>query len=172
MTLTLLLLRHAKAKADSPDGQDASRALNGRGREAADRIAGALRRARLAPDLALVSSARRTSETWGRIAALRGWAGRERLDDRLYLADPSHILQLIRAVKGKSKTVMVVGHNPGLGDLAAALAGGGNRRAIADLRGKFPTGALAVLTFDAARWRDLARGKGKLVRYVKPRELD
>jgi phosphohistidine phosphatase len=171
MTLTLLLLRHSKAKRDSPDGEDASRALSGRGRDAADLIAGALGKVRLAPDLALVSSARRTSETWGRIAAAHGWAGRERLDDRLYLAGAARILRLVRAVKGRAKTVMVVGHNPGLADLGAMLAGAGDRTALADLRAGFPTGALAVITFDAPRWRDVARGKGRLVRFVKPREI-
>ncbi len=172
MALTLLLLRHAKAKRGSRDGEDSSRALSGRGRDAADRMAGTLKKARLAPDRALVSPSRRTSETWGRIAALRGWAGRERLDDRLYLADAARILRLVRAEKGAPKTLMIVGHNPGLGDLAVALAGTGRRALRADLEAKFPTGALAVIRFDADRWRDVARGKGKLVRYLKPKDLD
>ncbi len=172
MALTLILLRHAKARSDSPDGEDVTRALNGRGRDAADRMATLLRKARLAPDRALVSSARRTSETWGRIAALRGWAGRERLDDRLYLADAARILRLIRAEKDGPKRLMVVGHNPGLADLAVALAGSGRRALLDDIAAKFPTGALCVIKFDAARWRDIGRGKGRLVRFVKPKDLD
>jgi phosphohistidine phosphatase len=172
MPLTLMLLRHAKAKRDSADGKDHSRTLSRRGRAASDAMAKALRAEKLAPDRALVSSALRTRETWDRIAEAHGWADRERRDDRLYLAEAGRILRILRAEPDGEKTLMVVGHNPGLADLAGALAGSGDPEALAALRGRFPTGALAVIEFDAAHWRDIARDNGRLVRYLEPRELD
>ena len=136
----LILLRHGKAEADAPTGQDFDRALTDRGRRDAALVAQALAEADLAPDLALVSPAARARETWEQAApffpcAKVEWA------PALYNIDPQAILDL--AAGQAPRTVMVVGHNPGLGDLAAFLA---REAGAGELHG-FPTGAAAVIDF-------------------------
>lgn len=136
----LILLRHGKAEAEAPTGQDFDRALTGRGRRDAALVARELALAGWAPDLALVSPAVRAKETWEQAApffphtALQ-WA------PMLYNIDPQGVLDL--AFDQAPRVVMVVGHNPGLGELAAFLAREAGR---GELPG-FPTGAAAVIDF-------------------------
>jgi phosphohistidine phosphatase len=137
----LILLRHGKAEADAPTGQDFDRHLTGRGARDAALVARKLAEAGHTPDLALVSPAARAKETWEAAApffpnAEVEWA------PVLYHIDPQGILDLAKAQK--AHTVVVVGHNPGLGELAAYLA-----REVGpfDFPG-FPTGAAAIIDFD------------------------
>jgi phosphohistidine phosphatase len=137
----LILLRHGKAEADAPTGQDFDRALTGRGARDAVLVARKLAEAGYMADLALVSPAARAKETWEAAApffpeAKVEWA------PALYHIDPQGILDLVKATK--VHTVMVVGHNPGLGELAAHLA---REVGQIDFPG-FPTGAAAIIDFD------------------------
>jgi phosphohistidine phosphatase len=139
----LILLRHGKAEADAPTGQDFDRALTSRGRSDAALVARRLAEAGHAPDLALVSPAARAKETWEQAAPFFPDA-EVQWTPALYHIDPEGILDL---AKGQSaRTVMVVGHNPGLGELAAHLARQVGPR---DFPG-FPTAAAAVIDFDHA----------------------
>jgi phosphohistidine phosphatase len=152
--LELMLLRHAKAK--RPDGvEDFDRKLSGRGREAATALGKLLQRERLEPELVLVSSSRRTRQTWERIADELGTPIPARELRTLYLAGPAKILEQVRKASDGTRRVMVVGHNPGIGALASRLTG-------AEL--EFPTCAMALIEFDAARWADIERGR--LARYI------
>ena len=95
-------------------------------------------------------------------------------DDAIYIATPAALLTLLRKLPtGASgpKTVMIVGHNPGLEELAELLVGGGNDDAQEQMAEKFPTGALAVFTFDAPNWSDIGLGQGKLAHFVTPARL-
>jgi phosphohistidine phosphatase len=136
----LILLRHGKAEADAPSGQDFDRALTGRGRRDVALIARLLAETGHAPDLVLASPAVRARETWETAApffpnAQVEWA------PMLYNIDPQGILNLVQ--DQTRQAVMVVGHNPGLGELAAFLARDAGR---ADLQG-FPTSAAAIVDF-------------------------
>lgn len=136
----LILLRHGKAEADAPTGQDFDRALTGRGRRDVALVARELAAAGQAPDLALVSPAVRAKETWDQAApffpnAQVQWA------PMLYHIDPQGILDL--AMGQAPRVVMVIGHNPGLGELAAFLA----REAGHGGMTGFPTSAAAVVDF-------------------------
>ena len=95
--------------------------------------------------------------------------------DALYLAEPSKILAAVRSAPANVSALMVVGHNPGLEALAALLAREPVRRKERArhnaLEEKFPTSALAILDFDIGRWRDVAPGTGKLVDFVRPKDL-
>ncbi len=140
----LILLRHGKAEADAPSGQDFDRALTGRGRSDVALVARRLAENGQAPDLVLVSPAARAKETWEAVAsffpnAQVEWA------PMLYHTDPAAILELAKAQP--AHTVMVVGHNPGLGELAAYLA---REVGPIDFPG-FPTGAAAIIKLD---WAD------------------
>lgn len=153
--LTLMLLRHAKAK--RPEGvEDFDRKLSRRGREAAGRLGTTLREANLVPDLVLCSAARRTRETWELVAPGLGRAVPTREVRALYLAGPAKIMEQVHKVADDTPRVMVVGHNPGIATLAARLGG-------TEL--EFPTCALAVITFDQPRWRDAEHGR--LARYIE-----
>jgi phosphohistidine phosphatase len=143
----LILLRHGKAETDSPTGRDFDRTLTGRGRRDAALVARALDEAGLRPDLVLVSPAARAAETWQAIAQVFPQAQVEETP-ALYETTPDEILALARSEGEKAATVMVVGHNPSLGQLAAWLAHetppGEARARIAQ---GFPTGAAAAIDF-------------------------
>ena len=80
-------------------------------------------------------------------------------------------MQLVLGAGDAVNTLMVVGHNPSIGDLASQLSGSGDRRARADLRSKFPTSGIAILEFDVARWADVRGYGGHLDRFVTPAQL-
>ena len=166
----LILLRHAKS--DRPAGvADHERPLNDRGRRAAPAVGADLAREGFRPDLALVSTATRTRETWAAIAAPLG-APEARWHHEIYEASAERILGVIRGAPDEAGTVIVVGHNPGLGDLAAALAGEGPRKVLTRLATEFPTAAYAVIGFDTDHWAEIAPNLGRLERFVRPRDID
>lgn len=146
----LILMRHGKAEQHAASGGDFERALAPRGQNDAAVMAQVLAQAGLAPDLALVSSARRTRETWEAAAsAFLGARSEQRRD--LYHAEAQDVLAAIRDASPDRGTVMVVGHNPGLHELALRLALGGplEPAMLARLRSKFPTATVAVFSIDA-----------------------
>src|SRR5258708_858083 len=147
----LMLLRHAKTENDAPSGKDQDRRLDDRGRLDAAEIGGWIARHPPFPDLVLVSPPARSHQTWD-IAwdAMRGRLPPPRLEypAELYGADPSALLQIIHAAAtADPQRLLLVGHNPGLHELAFGLTGSGNaaaRRALAD---NLPTSGLAVIDF-------------------------
>ena len=166
----LLLLRHAKAVPHGEPADDHERPLNARGRRDAARMGAELRRRGLAPDEVLCSSSVRTRQTL-ELALPRPDPSLAVVFDRsLYLASAEALLERIAGVRTRVETLLVVGHAPGLPELALLLAGndGGARERMAK---KFPTGALAALRFPALRSWDLARRAGVLDAFLTPREL-
>ena len=124
------------------------------------------------PDLILCSTALRTRQT---LAPLLKRLGSPKppisLENGLYLASEDVLLAHIRATPGDAATVLLVGHNDGIGELAADLAGSGPPDALARLGEKYPTGTLAVFRVPDGPWSDLAPGKAALVDFVRPRDL-
>ena len=163
----LLLLRHAKSSWDDASLRDHDRPLAARGRKAADRMAGYLHSNAPGVDLVLCSSALRTTETLQHVGRAFGKAEMV-VEDGLYGASDEELLQRLRAVPNDIEGVALIGHNPGVQDLAAALAGRGDD--LDRIRTKFPTGALAVLEFDGG-WAGLSEGGANLVAFVTPKDL-
>ena len=165
----LLLMRHAKSSWDDPRLSDHARPLNPRGRAAAAAMRGMMQAVGLAPDIVLVSSARRTLQT---LEALEPWDDTPLVEpmDALYLADPAQLLQLLHGVAETARSVLVLGHNPGLHDLALLLAGSGDEAIRRRLGEGFPSGALAEFSVPGS-WATLGEGGGRLVRFVTPRDL-
>jgi phosphohistidine phosphatase len=165
----LLFLRHAKATAASPGLPDEARPLAARGREDALAIGGAMRARRLLPDLVLVSSARRTRET---LAALEPWDETPLIEplDRLYLASASQILDILREVSETVRSVLVIGHNPGLHECALQLADASGNEFRARLEAGLPTGTLLEFAYGGA-WEALGVGRARLTRFLSPRDL-
>ena len=169
----LMLLRHAKTETDAPSGRDQDRRLDERGRRDAAEIGAWIARHPPFPDFVQVSPAVRAKQTW----ELAWEAMRERvappqvefLPD-LYAAEPGRMLEIIRTASVTDpKRLMVVGHNPGMHELALMLTGSGDaagRKALAD---NLPTSGLAVLDFATEHWNEVAFRRGKLVLFVSPK---
>jgi phosphohistidine phosphatase len=170
MNRRLLLLRHAKSSWDDPGLPDHDRPLAPRGRRAVDAMHDHFAERRIAPDLVLCSTARRTVETWEAIAPAVPSAVTVEFDDDLYGAAASTLLRRVRRVSDDVDCVLVVAHNPGMEDLAQGLVGAGDTELRQRLDWKFPTGALATLTIPPS-WADLYWGAAELADYVVPRDL-
>jgi phosphohistidine phosphatase len=171
----LLLLRHAKAERDSDDG-DHGRKLSARGRDDAARMGAHLNTKGWSPDCVLSSTSARTVETWQLLSAELPKAAEPEFLDALYLAPWKAMLNSIRhRADDDAKTLLVIGHNPGLEELALALAqkpdSDAARAAISDMRDKYPTCALSVFDCDIANWHALAVGTNALRAFVKVRDL-
>lgn len=171
MKRRIYLVRHGKSSWAAPGREDRERDLNGRGRAAADAMAAWCAANGVSPDLVLCSGARRARETLARLLPHLKSAARIEVEEGLYLAEAPELLARLRRLDDAVKAVMVVGHNPGLHDLARLLAGGGDPGALARLNAKFPTAALAEFSADLRRWRDLDADKARLERLILPREL-
>jgi phosphohistidine phosphatase len=167
---TLYLLRHLKSSWDDASLPDQERPLAPRGRKAGKKLARHLRENGVAPELVLCSPAVRTRETFDAIRSALG-KPETRLLPQLYAASDDELLAAVRGVEPELASVLLVGHNPGLHDLALALTGRGDEEARRRLREKLPTGALVTLSFRAGTWIELMPGSGELVGYVVPREL-
>lgn len=168
---TLILFRHAKSSWDNPDCADIDRPLNGRGRRAAPAMGKYLISAGLKPDLILCSPACRTRETAKLALEAMGCSTELRYVDGLYLADAARMASLIQETPVVLQKLMLIGHNPGLQDLALELVGKGPSELIGPLEAKFPTGAIAVITLPCKAWRDVGPGSGTLKSFVTPRDL-
>lgn len=164
----LFLLRHAKSSWSDSELVDHDRPLAPRGRRALKLIAEHLGREGVTPALVLCSSARRTRETLERIAPALGEGIPVQIERELYAASEQRLLERLRAVEDGVESVMLIGHNPGVAQLALSLAGRGQN--LAGLRRKYPTGALATLDF-SGRWGDLQPGRAELTDFVTPKQL-
>jgi phosphohistidine phosphatase len=167
----LFLVRHAKAEA-SVGRDDYERRLTDRGRADAKRIAAALAARRMLPNILVHSGAARAKETAEILAA--EWPRRlELLEEAgLYDATETVLLALTRALPDARQRVGLVGHNPGLGELATALTGSGVEPGPRRLAAKYPTGAVAVLDFSIRRWVDVKRNSAMLALYLTPAEVE
>lgn len=168
----LLLLRHAKSSWAAPGTDDHERPLNKRGEKSAERIGAWLREHRVTPGLVLCSTARRTRQTLDGLMPFHGATPPIELLPSLYLAGPPTILQAIREASDQATSILVIGHNPGFEQIASALARAGEPEAMARLAVKYPTGALADIRFTGNRWKAVAPGQGRLMAFVRPRDLD
>jgi len=164
------LLRHAKSSWEDPGHLDGERPLAPRGRRAARAMAEHLRREGIRPALILCSPARRARETLELVAEALPDVHAQ-VEQELYGAGEEDLLLRLRKLPATASSVLLIGHNPALQGLAVALAGSGEREALARLRAKMPTGALATLQAPVSRWRDLRPGGAELLAFVVPREL-
>lgn len=170
--LTLSLLRHAKSSWANLELDDHERPLAKRGAKAIPALAKFIRQEKLRPSLVLCSDAMRTRATLALLLAELGPpTPRVIYDDALYLASPETIRAEIARVEDGVPHVLVVGHNPGLHALALELVGEGDRKLLAMLAREFPTGALAVFSFDISSWKDVKGASGHLEHFTTPRRL-
>lgn len=167
---TLFLFRHAKSSWDEPL-EDRDRPLGRRGRRAAPAMAERMKVDGLIPDHVLCSPATRTRQTWELMAPILGPDIPVSYHDSIYDDEPEDVLELVRGVGDPVDTVMVIGHNPTIAELARTLAGEAPVERLTRMRKKFPTAALAVLEFQAMTWREVGPRGGTLTRFLRPKDL-
>jgi phosphohistidine phosphatase len=167
----LFLVRHAKAE-PAPGRDDYDRALTGRGRDDARRVAIELAARKMLPDVLIHSGAERAKKTaeifaaeWRREVELREEPG-------LYDASPEMLFDCARALPDSRVRVAFVGHNPGLGELAVALAADGPHNELRRMAAKYPTGAVAALDFRVRHWNEVERNSATLTLFLTPAELE
>ena len=171
-TRQLLLLRHAKSSWDDPTLVDFDRPLSSRGESAAPRMGAEIARRGWRPDLALVSPAIRTLQTWQLASA--DWPRPLPPADfpqGLYEASADAVLAVAQTAPASVRCLLIVGHNPSLEDFARELAGpGSDSTAMQSMTDKFSTAGLARFEIDVA-WDALQFGTARLTHFLKPRDL-
>lgn len=166
MSLTLILMRHAKSAWDDPSLEDFDRPLNGRGRTSAIALGSWLTDKGYLPDEVIVSGARRTVETWSRMAHSFPATTSMTSNPALYLASAETILGAIKSAR--LPTIALIGHNPGIGQFARRIVDAPSSH---EKFAQYPTGATCVITFDRSDWSDVTWATGTLAEFVVPREL-
>jgi phosphohistidine phosphatase len=164
----LYLLRHAKSSWDDESLPDHDRPLAPRGRRDVKRIAAYIGSSGIEPAFVLCSSARRTRETLAGIGLALGDQAAISVEPALYGADDDELLARLRDIPEQPESVLLIGHNPGVQDLALRLAREGSE--LGRLQEKFPTGGLATLELTCS-WAELGDGAARLADFVVPREL-
>jgi phosphohistidine phosphatase len=174
----LMLLRHAKTETDAPSGKDHDRRLDDRGRSDAADVGAWMAQQRHVPDLVLVSTAVRAQQTWHIVTdtmqANSNAISQPLVADlpELYGAGPSQLLQIIHAADTEDpRRLLVVGHNPGLHELALGLIGSGDATGRKVLAENLPTSGMAVIDFPIDDWNDASFRSGRLELFVSPKLL-
>jgi phosphohistidine phosphatase len=163
---TLTLIRHAKSAWDDPDLDDHARPLAERGRRDATAVGRVLAERRIRPDLVLCSSAERTRQTWRRAERAGARAAEVRYEDRVYDASSYELLRLMHSVPSEVRSLMLIGHAPGLPELAERLCVESVSGPARRMRLKFPTSGLAVFAVTVS-WAELR--EASLLDFVVPR---
>ncbi len=127
----------------------------------------------LNPELILCSTAQRTRETLDLAEAnFNARSAVAEFEDGLYLASSDELLARVKAIKPGVKTVLIIGHNPGMHGLALTLAGTGDAKSLNKLEEKFPTAALAVFSFPQTNWSEVGPAAGRLESFITPRDRE
>lgn len=163
MSLRLILMRHAKSDWDDPTQPDHARPLNPRGRASATAMGDWLRARGDLPDLALVSDATRTRETFARLKL----EAEAQFLPRLYHAGPAMMMDVLQGA-GTAGCVLMLGHNPGIAEFAERLL---SRPVTHPRFYDYPTCATLVADFPVADWADVSFGTGSAVDFAVPREV-
>ena len=167
---TVILLRHGKSSWSDTTLADIDRPLAPRGERASRKLAKYMRRKRIQPSLVLCSPSLRTRQTLEAVESSLGKRCAVEVVPQLYAASEEELLERLQALPESVSSVMLIGHNPGLHNLALVLASRGTD--LSQLEEKFPTGALATLVVHSESWTALRPGEAELVDYVVPRQLD
>lgn len=169
--LTLSLFRHTKSTWNDPGLSDLDRPLAPRGEKAAPIMGAYMRSIELAPGRVFCSPALRAVQT-ARLALSQLQDIPEMVfDKRLYHADSEDLFAIIHQAPSEASSIMIIGHNPGLHVFALDLVGESRTDLIAALAGKFPTGALAVFSFEAEGWPEIEARQATLKIFMTPKQL-
>ena len=152
--------------------EDRARALIERGRKDAGKIGAYMAGHALIPDRVVLSPAARAQETWKFAATAFRPAPAAMTAEQLYDATPHGIFALIKEAPASAHTLLVIGHNPGLHELALMLIASGDVDTRERLREKLPTSGLVIIDFAFDNWGKLHPQSGRLERFVSPKSLE
>jgi phosphohistidine phosphatase len=167
----LILLRHSTAERAQPGRSDQDRVLTPQGRTDAAMVGAYLANHSFRPDHVVVSPAARTRETWRQIAAALRLAPEARFDERVYNAAAQALFGVVAETTDGIQTILMIGHNPGLHELAMLLVATGDIDIRERLRENFPTSGIAVIDFALDSWPKLHPRSGRLERFVSPKVI-
>lgn len=165
----LLLMRHAKSSWDDPKLADAERPLAPRGRKAAARVAKHMKKSGLEPSIVLCTSAVRARQTLEILKSALPESTTVKIEPRLYTAGSKELMNRLRRLSGRARSVLIIGHNPAIQELALELLS--DEAQAAEVSKKFPTAALAIFDVRIREWKNLGPGKASLVNFVTPKKL-
>ncbi len=168
----LLILRHAKTEPGELGKDDRNRALDERGLREAGQLGAYMTTHALAPDYVMLSPARRVQETWNHLAGALNASPATSIDDRIYEATPHDILAIIAETATTVHSLLVVGHNPSLQEVALMLIASGDIEARERLREKLPPAGLVIIDFAFDDWSKLHAQSGRLERYITPKAIE
>lgn len=167
----IILMRHAKSSWADPAASDIDRPLNARGRIAAATMGVWLARQGVVPDHIILSPASRCLETWDRLQPFIAHKGKTQPVKEVYMAAPDQLLEILQQSPSDAETVVLIGHQPGIGALARKLASGSVPSNCSRAFHQFPTAATAVLSADISDWTKLRFGTAKFDKFGLPKEV-
>jgi phosphohistidine phosphatase len=167
----LILLRHSTAAKAGPGESDRDRVLTAQGRADATTAGSYLVNHSFRPDHALVSPAARTRDTWRQIVAALRTAPDAKFDQRIYNANAQTLFNVIAEAPDEARTVLMLGHNPGLHELAALLTATGDIDLRERLHENLPTSGIVIIDFTLDSWSRLHPRSGRLERFVSPESI-
>lgn len=167
----LMLVRHSKAERAEPSVSDQERKLTDEGRADAATVGAYLANHSFRPDYVLVSPAARTRETWRQVAAALGSTPDVKFDEQIYNATTQALFNIVAEAPDAARAILMLGHNPGLHELAVFLTGTGDIDLRERLRENFPTSAIAIIDFPLDSWSKLHPRAGRLERFVSPKMI-
>lgn len=169
----LVILRHAKSSWDDAVRRDFDRPLDAKGRRAAEAMGRHMRETGVAFDRAVASPARRVIETLEAVSDGYGEEISPEWEERVYLASDLTLFEIVREAPDEARSVLLSGHNSGLEDLVLLLVPEDKRdEKRASVAEKFPTCSLAIIDCAIGSWADLEPGRGTLIEFTRPRDLD
>lgn len=168
----LTLLRHAKSSWDDAVARDFDRPLNAKGHRAGRTVGREMRRLGLRFDAVVASPAARVAETLEEVEQGYGGSLAPNFDKRIYLASPEALIEVVKTTDDEVNRLLLAGHSPGLEQLALYLSGVRDTELRSALEEKYPTGAIAEIELPVGSWDDIEKGRGTLVRFIRPRDLD
>ncbi len=173
MTLTLTLFRHAKSGWDDPVARDFDRPLNARGEKAAVLMGRWVKANDISFDHVVASPAVRVIDTIDQFVKGTGERIDATWDRRIYLASSATLMDVMRDQSDEYKSVLMVGHNPGMEDLVFDIVPDDGSSPLRDVVWeKYPTAAIARMELDIDSWADIDRKTGALTHFIRPRDLD
>lgn len=158
----LLIMRHAKSSWDNPDISDFDRPLNARGLQAAPFMGSQIYKNGLIPDLIISSPAKRAKQTAVLVRESAGIEGKIEFVEKIYEASPTTLLYVTSELPDKYKSVLLVGHNPGIEGFIRILTG--------EIH-EMPTASVAQISLNIEKWADISLNCGQLELLMRPKEL-
>lgn len=168
---TIFLLRHAKSSWNDPKLDDFDRPLSSRGIKSCNKIGKFLNKKKLIPEIVYCSNAIRAKQTWELTNRIVKKKENIFYSNTLYMANLNSFITIVHKTIDNFNSLMLVSHNPGIENFALELIKNKKNKFYDKISMKYPTAALAIISFDEKKWSNIKIGTGKIIDFIKPRDL-